>query len=200
MRAPRPTSPPDRHVDHDRCFNLRDLGGYPAAGGRTTAWGRLFRGDGLHRLDPADCEALGLTTVLDLRTHDEIARRGRLEADGVAWHHLPLIQAIWDPGWLTEAMTPERFLADRYLAMLDEGADAIGSALRILAEADRLPAAFHCAAGKDRTGVLAALVLSLLGVDDDTIAADYGLSRHGVDRMLAWIRATNPDEIGRAHV
>jgi protein-tyrosine phosphatase len=52
---------------------------------------------------------------------------------------------------------------------------------------------FHCAAGKDRTGVLAALVLSLLGVDDDVIATDYGLSRLGMDRMLAYVRANHPE-------
>jgi protein-tyrosine phosphatase len=184
-----------RHIDHEMCFNLRDMGGYATADGRTTAWGRLLRGDGLHRLSADDCEALGIATVLDLRTADEISERGRLDVDGVAWHHLPVLQTTWDPAWFTEAMSAERFLADRYLVMLAEGAEALGAALRVLADADRLPAAFHCAVGKDRTGVLAALVLSLLGVDDDTIAADYGLSRLGMDRLLEWVRTTNPDAL-----
>jgi protein-tyrosine phosphatase len=184
-----------RHVEHDLVFNLRDLGGYPAADGRTTRWGVLYRGDGLHRLVAEDCERLGLRTVLDLRTDHEVTERGRLEVDGVDWHHLPVIRTTWEAAWWTEASTPERFLADRYLTMLEEGADALADAVRVLARPDRLPAAFHCAAGKDRTGVLAAIVLALVGVDDDTIATDYGLSRLGMDRLVEWIRRTYPERI-----
>ena len=184
---------PSRHVTHDLVFNLRDLGGYRTVDGHTTRWGQLYRGDGLHRLGPADCSALGLVTVLDLRTEREIAERGRLDVDGIDWHHLPVLQETWDPTWATPEVAAERFLADRYLTMLAEGEEALGRALNVLADADRLPAAFHCAAGKDRTGVLAALVLALLGVDDDTIAADYGLSRLGMDRLVEWVRATYPE-------
>jgi protein-tyrosine phosphatase len=187
--------PPSRHVPHELVFNLRDLGGYETVDGRVTRWGRVFRGDGLHRLAAEDCEALGLVTVLDLRTELEITERGRLEVDGIDWHHLPVLQATWDPAWATPDVTPERFLADRYLTMLGEGAEALGRALRVLADDERVPAAFHCAAGKDRTGVLAALLLSLLGVDDDTIAADYGLSRLGMDKLVEWIRVTYPDRL-----
>src|SRR5687767_6772425 len=114
------TESSSRHIVHDAVFNLRDLGGYPTADGSTTKWGRVFRGDGLHRLDAADCAGLGLRTVLDLRTAGEIDARGRLEVDGVDWHHLPVIQTIWDPSWLTEEMAAQRFLADRYLVMLAE--------------------------------------------------------------------------------
>jgi protein-tyrosine phosphatase len=189
------TDQPSRHISHELVFNLRDLGGYETADGRTTRWATVYRGDGLHRLDAADCAALGLATVLDLRTEHEVTERGRLDVDGVRWHHLPVIRTTWDPTWWSPDLAPERFLADRYLTMLDEGADALGSALRTLSGPEHLPAAFHCAAGKDRTGVLAALLLSLLGVDDDTIAADYGLSRLGMDRLVEWIRATYPDRL-----
>lgn len=185
---------PLRHIEHERVFNLRDLGGYRTVDGRTTRWSTLFRGDGLHRLDADDCATLGLRTVLDLRTPEEV-ERGRLEVDGVDWHHLPVIRTTWKPDWWTEDSTPERFLADRYATMLEEGAEAIAGALRALARPDRLPAAFHCAAGKDRTGVLAAVILSLVGVDDDTIAADYGLSRLSMERLVEWVRATYPERI-----
>jgi protein-tyrosine phosphatase len=187
--------PDPRHIAHDRVFNLRDLGGYRTTDGRTTRWATLYRGDGLHRLDADDCTTLGLRTVLDLRTGHEITERGRLEVDGVDWHHLPVIKSTWEADWWTEGSTPERFLADRYATMLDEGADALADAIRTLARPERLPAAFHCAAGKDRTGVLAALVLALVGVDDDTVATDYGLSRLGMDRLVEWIRATYPDRL-----
>src|SRR5436190_2005958 len=69
---------------------------------------------------------------------------------------------------------------------------AIRRALHLLAEPGAVPLVFHCAAGKDRTGVVAALTLSLLGVSDDDIATDYSLSRLGMDRMSAWLRDTNP--------
>ena len=121
-------------------------------------------------------------TVLDLRTEREIAERGRLDVDGIDWHHLPVPQETWDPSWATPAVAAERFLADRYLTMLAEGEEVLG---RPCACSPRLPAVLHCAAGKDRTGALAALVLALVGVDDDTIAADYGLApRHGPPRRV----------------
>jgi len=182
----------ERHLAYDTVFNLRDLGGYAGASGRTVRWRTLFRGDGVHRLDPAVFAELGVRTVLDLRTEGEIRERGRAEGDH-AWHHLPVLRTIWDPSTVSPELAAERFLADRYLDMLEEGAESLASAVRLLAVPDALPAVFHCAAGKDRTGVLAALVLSLLGVDDDVIAADYGLSRLGMDRMVEYIRVTYPD-------
>jgi protein-tyrosine phosphatase len=186
---------PSRHVAHDLVFNLRDLGGYHTADGRSTRWGRLFRGDGLHRLAAADVTALGLVTVLDLRTEREISERGRVEADGVDWHHLPVLQETWDPTWATPDVTPARFLADRYLVMLAEGEEALGRALRVLADVDRLPAAFHCAAGKDRTGLLAALVLGSLGVDRASIVGDYALTAASMERVLETMRR-DPERAG----
>ena len=187
-----PTGALDRHLRYDLVFNLRDLGGYGAADGRTVKWRTLFRGDGVHRLATEAFTELGVRTVLDLRTEAEIAERGRADGDH-DWHHLPVLRTIWDRSWLTDEIAAERFLADRYLVMLEEGAESLGTALRLLADPERVPAVFHCAAGKDRTGVLAALVLSLLGVDEGVIATDYGLSRLGMDRMVEYVRVTYPD-------
>lgn len=187
----------DRHLAYDLVFNLRDLGGYETADGRTIRWRTLFRGDGVHRLAAESFTELGIRTVLDLRTEAEIAERGRAQGSH-DWHHLPVLRTTWDPSWVrphpdgTE-VAAERFLADRYLVMLEEGGESLGTALRMLTEADRVPAVFHCAAGKDRTGVLAALVLCLLGVDDEVIATDYGLSRLGMDRLVEFIRVTYPE-------
>jgi protein-tyrosine phosphatase len=182
----------ERHLTYDLVFNLRDLGGYEAADGRTVRWRSLFRGDGVHRLAPEVFAELGVRTVLDLRTDAEIQERGRAEGDH-DWHHLPVLRTIWEASWLTEETIVERFLADRYLVMLEEGAESLGAALRLLADPERLPAVFHCAAGKDRTGVLAALTLALLGVPDEVITTDYGLSRLGMDRMVEYVRTTYPD-------
>ncbi len=187
------TDVPSRHLQFDAAFNVRDLGGYAVADGRSTAWRTLYRGDGVHRLPAEAFTELGIRTVLDLRTEHEIDERGRARADGMDWHHLPVIRTAWEPSWLTDEVAAERFLADRYLVMLEEGAESLGTALRLLAQPDRVPAVFHCAAGKDRTGVLAALVLSLLGVDESVIATDDGLSRLGMDRMVEFVRVTHPD-------
>jgi protein-tyrosine phosphatase len=184
---------PARLLHSDVVFNLRDLGGYRAADGRTVRWRTVLRGDGVHRLPTGDITAMKIRTVLDLRTADEIVERGRAEAPGLHWYHLPVLRTVWQGEWFTGGMTPERFLADRYLVMLDEGADSLATALRVLGDPKAVPAVFHCAAGKDRTGVLASIVLGLLGVDDETIAADYHLSRAGMDRMVEFIRHTHPE-------
>ena len=77
--------------------------------------------------------------------------------------------------------------------MLEKGADAVAEALLILADPASYPAVFHCTAGKDRTGLLAAVVLGLLGVPDDDIITDYALSQEAMGRMLTWLRAERPD-------
>ncbi len=192
MSAEPTTDTPGRHIARELVFNLRDLGGYAAGDGRVVAWRRVLRADGIHRLDPAALHDLGIATVLDLRTHAEVDH-ARVRAEGIDWHHLPVLRTTWRAEWFTPDSIPERFLADRYLAMLEEGADALGAALRLLSEPARTPAVFHCAAGKDRTGVLAALLLSLLGVDDDTVVADYVLSAAGMGRMTDFIRQVNPE-------
>lgn len=182
----------DRHLPFDAVFNFRDLGGYHAADGRSVKWRTLFRADGIHRLTVAELAPLGVRTVLDLRTPEE-HERGRFADDSITSHHLPILQAAWDREVFSGDLDPVSFLADRYVDMLTEGCDAIASALHILAEPDAVPLVFHCAAGKDRTGVVAAIVLSVLGVSDDDIATDYSLSRLGMGRFKEWIIATYPE-------
>lgn len=191
----------DRHLPFESVFNFRDLGGYPAADRRMVKWRTVFRADGLHRLAGADLETfaeLGMRTVLDLRMHSELEERGRIGARGevdVRWHHLPLMDVHWDPDGYDEAVGPVRYLADRYLDMLETGRSGIGGGLRLIADHDCTPLVFHCAAGKDRTGVLAALTLSLLGVSDDDVAADYALSARAIERFTAWMAANSPETL-----
>ncbi|MDQ1550875.1 MAG: protein-tyrosine phosphatase [Actinomycetota bacterium] len=182
----------DRHLPFDSVFNFRDLGGYDTADGSTVKWRTVFRADGVHRLSAADLAPLGVRTVLDLRTHDEL-ERGRFTHDSIGYHHLPILQNSWSSQGFEGELDAVTFLADRYVDMLTEGREAIGRALRILGDADSLPLVFHCAAGKDRTGVVAAIVLSVLGVSDDDIATDYSLSRLGMGRFKEWIITTFPD-------
>ena len=191
----------DRHLPFETVFNFRDLGGYRAADGRTVRWRTVFRADGLHRLSGADIAQfgeLGVRTVLDLRMHSELEERGRIGRDGeieVRWHHFPLMDVHWDRDAYDEAVAAHRYLADRYLDMLVTGRDGIGGGLRVIADPDSKPLVFHCAAGKDRTGVLAALTLSLLGVSDDDVAADYALSTRAIERFRAWMAVNAPEAL-----
>ncbi len=181
-------------------FNFRDLGGLPTIDGATVRSGVVHRADGLHRLVDSDVELLaplGLRTVIDLRTDREVIEWGHapVEVTGAEVIHRSILRTTWDAEALTGAEQAERFLADRYLDMLDEGGEAIADVLDVIADPARHGVVFHCAAGKDRTGVIAALILSLLGVDDDVIAADYGRSADAMDRMEGWYRDNHPDRV-----
>lgn len=183
-----------REIALERTFNLRDLGGYASADGRTVRWRTLFRGAGLNRLDGGDARAvaeLGLRTVVDLRTAGELERRGGFPVDALPAHvvHLPMIRSIWDPADLRADEPPEAYLLRRYEEMLAQGGAAIAAVLALLGDPERLPLAFYCAAGKDRTGVLAAIVLGVLGVPDEEIVGDYHLSREPVERIVARARS-----------
>ena len=192
------TARPARHIELERAFNFRDLGGYPTADGGTTKWQVLYRADGIHRISDADVltlQPLGLRTVIDLRTPDEIEQHGRfpLEAYDVDYHHHPVLDVVWSPEQIESLGDSPTFLVDRYREMLVTGEGALGRSLRLLAENDTYPAVFHCAAGKDRTGIVAALVLALVGAADEVIAEDYALSREGVARMIEWVKENMPE-------
>lgn len=184
-----------RVVALDGVHNFRDLGGYPADGG-TTRWGLVYRADGLHHLTPDGVDILrarGLAIVIDLRSVFELENRGRFPVDqhAVEFHHLPVLDRAWRPGNVPEFETAHEFLMWAYRDMLVGGADKLAEALRIMAAAGDRPLVFHCTAGKDRTGLLAALLLSLLGVPPNFIAADYGKTAEAMaDMMDAW-RALN---------
>jgi protein-tyrosine phosphatase len=183
---------PTRTIDLSGCFNFRDLGGYPTADGRRIRWRRLFRADGLSRLDAVDCGVLaelGLATVVDLRTVGELDERGQFPTHHleVEYHHLPLTDVLPPDSDLARYAEPA-FVTSRYLQMFDEGSESIARAVEVLASPGALPAVFHCSAGKDRTGVLAALVLGFLGVPDEVIIEDYALSAKAMVKLFEWLR------------
>jgi protein-tyrosine phosphatase len=188
----------DRWVPFTTVFNFRDLGGYATSDGRAVRPGRLYRSDGLYRLAPDERDrfgALSVRTVVDLRRADELAKAGQLAAaPGLTYHHVSLQRAAWT-SVSVDAAGMARYLADQYANIAEEGAGdgtPVGRVLRLIAEADNAPLVFHCAAGKDRTGVVAALTLSLLGVPDAVIAEDYALTQRSEDRYNAWRAANDP--------
>jgi protein-tyrosine phosphatase len=188
---------PDRTISFGAVFNFRDLGGYAARDAKTVRWRRLFRADGLNRLrseDGDDFRALGIATVIDLRTGEEVERRGRFPSEiaHVDYHHLPLFDT--EPDWLTGDPDAPGFLAARYADILDAGRDAVGASLDLLARAESYPLVFHCMAGKDRTGILAGLILGLLGVPDHVVAHDYAMSHEAMQRLDAWVAEHLPED------
>jgi protein-tyrosine phosphatase len=188
---------PVRVLAFDGCVNFRDLGGYPTAGGRHLRWRRLFRAAGLHRLTAGDHDRLielGVATVVDLRTVDEAEQRGRFPVEQVPVRYvaLPLMDILPAteelPSWREAS-----FVADRYAHMVAEGAPALTRAFEVLASPGALPAVYHCSAGKDRTGVLSALILAFLGVPDEFIVADYALSADAMVELLEHLKAEYPE-------
>jgi protein-tyrosine phosphatase len=194
------TDHPDRVIALETAFNVRDLGGYPASDGRTVRWRTLYRADALHRITDDEVALLGqrgVRTALDLRSDAEV-ERGQLPAErlGLTLHHLPVLGGGWAIGDLDLEGEPGAVLSALYVDMLVVGAPALREALELLASDGALPALFHCSAGKDRTGVLAAIVLSLLGVHRDVVVADYALTGRSMERMLAATRerrSASPD-------
>ncbi|MGW6859139.1 tyrosine-protein phosphatase [Streptomyces xanthophaeus] len=185
-----------RHVEFRRLHNFRDLGGYRTRDGRTLRWGRLYRSDSLAKLQGEDWEqflALGVRTVIDLRYPWEIEAKGRMPEHGtIAYANLSVEHRPYDQAEIDPALDPWRYLADRYAEVALDGAEELRRALELIADGDG-PQVFHCASGKDRTGLLAALVLSLLGVDEDDIAADFALTERATKRLIEDWRAAHPD-------
>jgi protein-tyrosine phosphatase len=174
----------ERHIELESALNFRDVGGYVTADGRRVRWRRLFRAGGLSQLSAADLlvlRGLGISTVLDLRSTAEW-QEGRFPVHEipVTFHHLPIVEEILDPARYS---VPAGMMAARYQDYAKIGASNIAQAISIVADPETHPIVVHCLAGKDRTGVVIALVLSLLGVDDEAVAEDYALSNLAMARM-----------------
>ena len=172
-----------RHLQLEGVYNVRDVGGYRTADGRHTRWRRLLRADSLHRLAPASQAALvdyGVRTVVDLRFVNELACEPNVFASSteVAYHHMDMIgdalQTERD-GLPPATGNLERILRI-YTMLIDHRQRRLCEILSMLATPGVLPALVHCHGGKDRTGVVAALALGLVGVPAETIAEDYALS------------------------
>ncbi|MDA0633388.1 tyrosine-protein phosphatase [Nonomuraea sp. MCN248] len=187
-----------RHIEFANIHNFRDLGGYVTADGRSVRWQRLYRADSLGGLAGADLDtfrALRVRTVIDLRHPYEAEKYGRVpDGHGLAYRNLPIEGRRWNVSVFDENLGVARYLADRYLEVTEDGIGNLRSALETIAQADSAPVVVHCAAGKDRTGLLSAIVLSLLGVAEDDIVADYALTGLATERFVTSWRARHPGE------
>lgn len=167
----------DRRLPLAGTFNLREVRDYAARDGRSVRRGQIYRADALHRLDDDGRAVLrdrGLRTVVDLREPAERkAEPDQLDGIGVTVIERPILNV--DPGESRPGgAVPD--LEPLYAWIVSEKGPELAAAVRELAQPDALPALVHCTAGKDRTGIVIALVLSALGVDDDTVAADFAVT------------------------
>jgi protein-tyrosine phosphatase len=189
-----------RHVEFQRLHNFRDLGGYSAVGGDVTKWGVLYRSDNLGKLrEPADVErfaGLGVHTVIDLRYPWEIERAGRVpDSPGLRYFNLSIEHQPYDQASLGSDFDPWRFLADRYMEVAQDGAAEIREVLDVIADPASGTTVFHCASGKDRTGLVAMLVLTLIGIPEEMVIEDFSLTDLASERLIADWRAFYPDRV-----
>jgi protein-tyrosine phosphatase len=178
----------DRWLQLEGLDNTRDVGGLPLAGGGTTRRGVLLRSASLHHCSVGDVAHLvddfGLRLVLDLRTQREIDRDGptAVARAGVETVALSFLPEEGRP--LPETGDETDPLLRAYLGYLVDRGENVVEAVRRLAAPDAGPALVHCAAGKDRTGVLVALVLDAVGVQRSAVLADYALSAERVEALF----------------
>jgi protein-tyrosine phosphatase len=175
-----------RHIDFASVPNFRDLGGYRTRDGRTVAWRRLFRSSALHDMSAPDRARLKddirPRAVIDLRSPREPIKQreiGLLDEAGARYHNVPFKPDSGD--YLKQEMELFRDATDMgalYLYRIRQPASGtrLVETLELIADRSDHPLVFHCSAGKDRAGVLAAMLLSALGVMDEDIVHDYTLS------------------------
>lgn len=177
--------------------NLRDLGGYATSDGRTVKWRTLYRSGAIYRLgedDSATMRALGITAICDLRTPDEREHRP------MDWHAGLDIQYyggvhLTSGASMTGMLTSGSAVSDQMLGVMQdiyrklpfEQAPSYRHLFQLLI-AGRVPLLFNCSAGKDRTGVAAALILAALGVPRETINHDYMLSNAAAEGLLVMVQ------------
>jgi protein tyrosine/serine phosphatase len=180
----------DRYVDLEGCYNFRDLGGYAGRDGRRMRRGLLYRSDALHHLTAADVERLrgelGLRLIIDVRSAHEVTTENSspLATHPVRYEHLPL----FGNQTMREEDAPDD-LGDLYYMMMRYAREPIASVIEQIAASED-PLVFHCAAGKDRTGVISALLLSLLGVSEADVVEDYVSTSRNLDQIVARLRAS----------
>lgn len=192
-----------RHWPLPDTHNIRDLGGYARQAGGATQWRCILRGEALHPLTSeslAELVANDLSLVIDLRGPHEtgVTTHPFIGHDTVAYRNIVLFDAL-----APIAMTQQPFnMAQRYCEALDRCGEQFAEVFRAIATAEPGIVLFHCTAGKDRTGVIAAMLLAIAGVSHEDIIADYALTA-SAEGLIAQLRAraiaagTDPDHAER---
>jgi protein tyrosine/serine phosphatase len=185
-----------RELQWDGCVNVRDLGGLPTEDGGSTCFGAVVRADNVGRLTASGWRQLlayGVRTIVDLRLDGERAGDGP-QPTSLVVHHVSLFGA-YDPARAEHARrlvhtAPDRATAIErlYVDVLERCGDHVAAAVRAVGEAAPGGVAIHCYAGKDRTGIVAGLLLRLVGVPREAVVTDYALSADRVGTLVdGWV-------------
>jgi protein-tyrosine phosphatase len=182
-----------RHLQWPGSFNIRDIGGYPTRDGRRTRWRTLLRGAGYFPADAgvsAEALELGVRTVVDLRSAPEyIDHPSPFRSAATLYINEPLFLG-------GDELETSRSQQELYRTVIDRRALEIARILSSLAQPEFLPALVHCSLGKDRTGIVIAVLLSLLGVGHELVAEDYGLSTRFLPASLAQAERKRAPSLG----
>ena len=181
-----------RHLPLAGAYNVRDVGGYATQDGHTTRWRTFLRADGLHRLTPASQQELidyGVRTVIDLRGARELATSPDVFASSrhVRYVNISVI------GEAAPDAKPRRWpdLESLYKYILDERQEVVKAVFDVMTD-NAFPVLIHCTAGKDRTGIISALMLGLANVSHASIAEDYALTNRHAAPLFDEFRAITP--------
>lgn len=175
----------ERFLPFQGIANFRDIGGYRTIKGRRVRWGCVYRCGVLSTPTEQDrlyLEHLNPRLICDLRTGREVAERpdDLPESLRPAYRYTPIYHRDQIFSRINALIFKRQRLAEvlraGYLDVIDERAEFFGEMLRLIARPENLPVVFHCTAGKDRTGMLVALLLLALGVPEPVVVADYSLS------------------------
>ena len=186
---------PRRRLALEGAYNVRDLGAYPTQDGRRTRWGKFLRADGLHALTGESQDALigyGVRTAVDLRLTREVEFRANALASRpeVSYHQVNVLGDEYLEADVPEIGEPADRLVGIYTTVLDKRQPALRRVLGLLAGSGSSAAMYNCTAGKDRTGIVSALLLGLAGVPHEIIVEDYALSaRFLLERYLHLLEA-----------
>ena len=173
---------PVKRIRLEHAFNIRDLGGLETADGSVIRWNRLYRGDCLAFLSPDEWKKLedfGIVSIIDLRSKSETLLMKDQVPETMQYYHCPLQKEEIDFENAAESASKAftKSLADGYQKMLYDSPELIAGAVKTVVQClNKGGVLFHCTAGKDRTGVLSAVLLTLLGADREYIVAEYQVS------------------------
>jgi protein tyrosine/serine phosphatase len=185
-----------RHLDWEGCFNVRDLGGLRTTDARETRWGRVVRADALDGLTAAGWAALsahGIRTVIDLRNDDELGADAAPRPASVSTVHLPLDGAEDREFWKVWESGPQFGTPLYYRPHLERFPERSAAVISAIARAEPGGVVFHCSGGRDRAGQITMLLLALVGIASEDIAADYVLS---AERLTARYAARGEEDQG----
>jgi protein-tyrosine phosphatase len=194
---------PDRTLAWDGCLNVRDLGGYATEDGGQTRFGAIVRADSVRDLNAAGWRSLvdyGITRIVDLRQHSELEADPPMDVP-VEVVHVPLFPEPGSPQWaeleavVDTAGDPVATTRGVYLECLERFRGEMALALTAVARAGDGGVVVHCRAGKDRTGLVSAVLLRLAGVSLDDVGADYALTEENLRAVWSeWVELAEDED------